>query len=216
MINKILNEKYPFKLKDLDYDYNSLEPYIDKETMYYHHDKHLNSYIDNLNNILLKNPDFQKFTLGELIKNNIILPENIRQGVKNNAGGIFNHNFYFKIMTPEKEKNNIKNFDNIILKNFNSMEEFLNKFIDMALNRFASGWTWLTLDANKNLYIISTPYHDTPYSTNLLPIMLVDVWEHAYYLKYQNRRNLYLENFLNVINWKQVNTNYENYIFPCK
>lgn len=119
-------------------------------------------------------------------------------------------------MTPEKEKNNIKNFENIILKNFNSVEEFLNKFVDIALSRFASGCAWLTIDANKNLYIISTPYNDTSYYTNLLPIMLVDVWEHAYYLKYQNRRNSYLENFLNVINWKQVNTNYENYIFPCK
>lgn len=214
MIKNILNEKYPFKLKSLDYPYNSLEPYIDEKTMYIHHNKHLATYINNLNNILLENSDFQNFTLGDLIQNNVLLPANIQESVKNNAGGVFNHNFYFKIMTPNKEKNNIANFEHIILKNFNSVEEFSNKLLQVALSRFASGWAWLTIDTNKNLHIISTANQDTPYSTNLCPIMLIDVWEHAYYLKYQNRRDLYLNNFFNIINWYQVKKNYENYVFP--
>lgn len=215
MIENLLNEKYPFQLKKLDYPYNSLEPYIDEETMCIHHNKHLATYINNLNSILSKNPEFQNFTLGELIKNNILLPASIQEGVKNNAGGVFNHNFYFKIMTPNKEKSNIAIFEHIILKNFNSTEEFLNTLFQVALNRFASGWAWLTIDTNKNLHIISTANQDTPYSANLYPIMLIDVWEHAYYLKYQNRRNDYINNFFNIINWSQVKKNYENYIFSC-
>lgn len=205
----MLNEKYPFVLKPLEYPYDALEPYIDEETVYIHHDKHLKSYVDNLNTIISGYIEYQGWTLGELIKKNYILPKEIQNLVRNNAGGIYNHNFYFDIMKLASKPDNSEVFEATITLNFGSFDNFYRDFRKSALSRFGSGWTWLTTDSKGALYIISTPYQDTTFHMGLYPILLIDVWEHSYYLKYQNRRNDYLDAWFNLIDWEKVKENYE-------
>ena len=196
-----------FELKPLPYAYDALEPYIDKETMMLHHDKHEKAYVDNLNKAISKYPELYKKGLDGILKDLNSIPEDIRETVKNNAGGVYNHDFFWSIMTPEKGQKPSEELLKAINKDFGSLDNLKTKFNEAALGRFGSGWAWLVLNKDGNLSIISTPNQDSPISQDLKPILGIDVWEHAYYLKYQNRRKDYIDNWWNVVNWKQV----ENY-----
>lgn len=198
---------YPFELEPLPYQYDALEPYIDAQTVEIHYNGHLKTYVDNLNKILKNNHQYQNLCLEELIMCSCILPEKIRTDILNNAGGVYNHNLYFNIMG---NKNNVPGeiMENAINNSFGSFEQFKSIFKKSALNRFGSGYAVLASDVCGNLKIISTPNQDTILKTCLRPIMLIDVWEHAYYLKYKNKRANYIENWFNIINWENVENNY--------
>ena len=191
-----------FELPPLEYEYNSLEPYIDEQTMIIHHDKHHQAYTDKLNIALEKYPEIKIKSAEELLKNLRQIPEDIRTAVKNNGGGFVNHSFFFSILKKDiaikgKILEEIK-------KNFTDFENFRTKFSEQALAVFGSGWLWLVLN-NEKLEIISTPNQDSPISEGKIPLLVIDLWEHAYYLKYQNRRAEYISNFFNIINWDKVN-----------
>lgn len=185
-----------YTLLPLPYDYSALEPYIDAETMKIHHDKHHQAYVDNLNKFLEGHEDLQKMPGMELLENLDKVPGDIRTKVKNNLGGVLNHNFFWQIMAAPKSK---------ILprrqagksQNSKITDEIVEQFNSAALGIFGSGWCWLTRD----LKIVTTPNQDVPDQT---PILGLDVWEHAYYLKYQNRRKDYIEAWWNVVNWEEV------------
>ena len=197
-----------FELKPLPYAYDALEPYIDKETMMLHHDKHEKAYVDNLNKAIAKYPELYKKGLEGILKDLDSVPEDVRETVKNNAGGVYNHEFFWSIMSPEKDQTPSGELLKAINKDFGSLENFKNKFKEAALGRFGSGWAWLVSDKDGKLSIISTPNQDSPISKGLTPILGLDVLEHAYYLKYQNRRGDYIDNWWHVVNWKQVEDNF--------
>ncbi len=199
-----------FELKPLPYAYDALEPYIDKETMILHHDKHEKAYLDNLNKAISKYPELYKKGLEGILKDLNSVPEDIRETVKNNAGGVYNHDFFWSVMSPEKGMEPKGDLLKAINKDFGSLDEFKNKFKDAALGRFGSGWAWLVINKDGNLSVISTANQDSPISQGLTPILGIDVWEHAYYLKYQNKRSDYIDNWWNVVNWKQVDANYNS------
>lgn len=207
-----MGDKYPFELINLPYPYNALEPYIDAATVKLHHDKHLGKYVDNLNDILSKYPVYQTWSLDKLILHNSELPINIQTGVKNNAGGVYNHNLYFNIMKPACEQNNlpIGKLKEAIIKSFNSLENFYSLFKDAALKVFGSGYAWLIVDSNKELKIVTSANQDVP--INVFHVLLIDVWEHAYYLKYKNKRDEYITNWNNLIDWDKAEKNYNNAI----
>ncbi|MGL5506644.1 MAG: superoxide dismutase [Paraclostridium sp.] len=199
-----------FKLMPLPYSYDALEPYIDKETMIIHHTKHHQAYVDNLNKIIANNPELSSKSLEDLLTNLDALPSNVKQGVINNAGGVYNHNFFWTIMGPNQSSNPTGDLSIAINKTFGNFDSFKSKFTDSAMSRFGSGWAWLVSDKTGNLSIISTANQDTPISMGLTPIIGIDVWEHAYYLKYKNKRSDYIDNWWNVLNWSQAATNYTN------
>ena len=199
-----------FELKPLPYAYDALEPYIDKETMMLHHDKHEKAYLDNLNKAIAKYPELYKKGLEGILKDLNSIPEDVRETVKNNAGGVYNHDFFWSVMSPEKAQTPKGELLKAINNDFGSFDNFKAKFKDAALGRFGSGWAWLVLGKDGKLSIISTANQDSPISQGLTPILGIDVWEHAYYLKYQNRRGDYIDNWWHVVNWKQVEDNYSS------
>lgn len=200
-------EHYPFSLPALPYAYDALEPYIDAETVEIHHDKHFKSYIDNLNKALEPYPQFHNKSLIWLLCNLSALPCKIREEVRNNGGGAYSHNLYFNTMidTPDCPYGSLLT---TIDQCFGSLDEFYEKWKACGLDRFASGWVWLVKDKCGKLKIMSTPNHDTPLPCGLCPILVMDVWEHAYYLGYQNRRGEYIDEWFNVINWDEVSRNF--------
>ncbi len=202
------NQQYPFALEALPYDYNSLEPYIDTKTMHLHHNKHLRTYIDNLNNILKDYPKLQSFSLQKLIRNNRYLPMNIRNDIKNNAGGVYNHTLYFGLLSPNTSHKPVGKLKQALENEFHSYSQFEHKFKETALKQFGSAYTWLLVDKLGKLYITSTPNQDTALNTQLSPVLLVDLWEHSYYLKYNNRRSDYIDNWFSVLNWEQAEFNF--------
>lgn len=195
-------------LAPLPYAYNALEPFIDAKTLEIHHGKHHQSYIDKLNAALEKYPDLQDKTVEELIKELDTLPEAIRTIVRNNAGGHFSHTLYWNTMSPTAEEYVPEELGKALVETFGSIIAFKEQFSKVATNLFGSGWVWLAVDTNKTPKIVSTPGHDSPLMTGDIPLMVIDVWEHAYYLKYQNRRAEYIENWWNVLDWKAVEKNY--------
>lgn len=199
-----------FELKPLPYAYDALEPYIDKETMMLHHDKHEKAYLDNLNKAISKYPELYKMGIEGMLKDLNSVPEDIRETVKNNAGGVYNHEFFWSIMSPEQNQTPAGDLLKAINKDFQSFDNFKAKFKEAALGRFGSGWAFLVKDKDGKLSIISTANQDSPISQGLTPILGIDVWEHAYYLKYQNRRGDYIDNWWNVVNWKQAENNYSD------
>lgn len=205
-------ENYKFELKPLDYQYNALEPYIDEETMYFHHDKHLQTYVDNLNKALENYPHYQKWSLDELVRYYKRLPQELQTPIKNNAGGVYNHNLFFELLSPESKIDMSSSLVKQIEKDFGSFENFKEQFKNKALSVFGSGYAWLVKDIHGKLDIVSTANQDTPLPLNLCPILLIDVWEHAYYLKNQNRRNEYIDKWFNVINWDKAE---ERYLKGC-
>ncbi|KMT41263.1 superoxide dismutase [Melissococcus plutonius] len=196
-------------LPDLPYAYDALEPYIDTETMHLHHDKHHNTYVTKLNEAIEKHPELGNQSVEELITNMNAIPEDIRLAVHNNGGGHVNHSFFWKVMGPNAGGEPTGAVKEAINQTFGSFEKMKEQFNAAAASRFGSGWAWLVVDKNKKLSILSTANQDSPLMEGKTPILGLDVWEHAYYLKYKNVRPDYIAAFWNVVNWEQVNRNYE-------
>jgi len=203
-----MNEHYKFINAPLPYPYNAMEPYIDEKTMRLHHDKHLQAYIDNLNNALGKYPQFQNWTLEELIVNIPSLPKDIQTTVKNNSGGVFNHQFYFSNLANPTSLQPFGRLGESIKNEFGSYASFQSQFKTNALSVFGSGYAWLVVNALGRLDIIQTQNQDTPLPLGMYPLLNIDVWEHAYYLKHYNVRADYINDWFHVINWNNVNKNY--------
>jgi Fe-Mn family superoxide dismutase len=187
----------------LPYDYNALEPHIDEQTMRIHHDKHHAAYVTNLNAALEKHPDLQKKSIEDLLKSINSVPEDIRAAVRNNGGGHANHTMFWEIMGPGKGGAPAGALGDAIKSSFGDFETFKKQMNDAGVKRFGSGWAWL-IDAGGKLVIESTANQDSPIMEGKKPILGIDVWEHAYYLKYQNRRPDYLAAWWNVVNWDTV------------
>lgn len=199
-----LNKDSKFVLIPLPYAYDALEPYIDKRTMEIHHDKHEQAYVDNLNKAIANYAELYSKTTEEMLKNLDTIPTDIRQSVINNAGGVYNHEFFWSVMSPKHNQEPSGNLLTAINSTFGSFDNFKKLFTEAALSRFGSGWVWLVKDSNNKLSIITTANQDSPISLGYTPILALDVWEHAYYLKYQNKRVDYINNWWNVVNWKQA------------
>ena len=194
-----------FTVPPLPYAFDALEPYIDKQTMEIHHDKHHGAYVTNLNKALESAPDLQSKTGEELLANNcaIVKDEKIRTAVRNNGGGHINHSMFWQIMAPKAGGNPSGNVAQAINSAFGSFDQFKEKLNAAGVSRFGSGWAWLVKSGGK-VEIISTANQDSPVMEGKFPVMGVDVWEHAYYLKYQNRRPEYLGAWWNVVNWPEI------------
>jgi len=199
---------YPFKLPDLGYPFNSLEPHIDAQTMEIHHGKHHAAYVNNLNAALEKHAAFQGREVDELLRTLSSLPQEIQTAVRNNGGGHYNHTLFWQWMTPGGSREPSGALAQAITAEFGSVDKFKETMTQAGMTRFGSGWAWLTLDGGR-LKVLSTANQDNPVMDGLLPVLGVDVWEHAYYLKYQNRRADYLKAWWNVVNWSKVADTYE-------
>ncbi|HLS65510.1 MAG TPA: superoxide dismutase [Pseudogracilibacillus sp.] len=197
------------ELPELPYAYDALEPHIDKETMNIHHTKHHNTYVTNLNAALEGHDDLAAKSIEDLVSDLNAVPEDIRTAVRNNGGGHANHSLFWKVMSPNGGGEPTGELANKINEKFGSFDAFKEKFAQAAATRFGSGWAWLVVD-NGELEVTSTPNQDSPLMDGQVPLLGLDVWEHAYYLKYQNRRPEYVTNFWNVVNWDEVANNYEN------
>ena len=197
-----------FKLPDLPYKYNALEPYIDSTTMRIHHDLHHATYVTNLNKALEKYPELYKKEILELIQNINQLPSDIQLAVRNQGGGVFNHSFFWKIMAAPGTTKISPKLEKALVDNFGSIDAFKAEFEKAAVGRFGSGWAWLIKEPSGKLRIITTANQDNPLMSIAeikgQPILTLDVWEHAYYLKYQNKRAAYAKAFWNVVNWTEV------------
>jgi superoxide dismutase, Fe-Mn family len=197
-----------YTLQPLGYAFDALEPFIDAKTMEIHHDKHHQTYVTNLNNAVANYPDLQKKSPIELISNLQSLPEAVQVAVRNNGGGVVNHNMFWEQLKKDVPLPAGKLAD-AIKKEFTSIEGLKEQMTKAGLGRFGSGWAWLILDGSGKLAVTSTANQDSPLSNGHIPLLTVDVWEHAYYLKYQNRRADYLAAFWNVVNWHDVAERYE-------
>jgi superoxide dismutase, Fe-Mn family len=198
-----------YELPPLSYPFNALEPHIDAKTMEIHHDKHHQAYITNANNALKDHADLAAKPVDELIADLNQVPESIRTVVRNNAGGHSNHTFFWKIMAPNAGGKPKGKLAAAIDSTFGGFDQFKEKFQAAAAGRFGSGWGWLVLGKDGRLAITSTPNQDSPIMEGLKPVIGVDVWEHSYYLLYQNRRPDYLKAWWNVVNWDQAEKNFE-------
>ncbi len=198
-----------FELPPLPYDYTALEPHIDEQTMHLHHDKHHQTYVTNLNNALQGQSQFENLPIEDLVRRINEVPENIRTAVRNNGGGHANHSMFWQIMKPNGGGEPSGALSHAITEAFGSFDQFKTAFNDAGTKRFGSGWVWLVLDSSGKLQVTSTANQDSPLMEGHFPIMGNDVWEHAYYLKYQNRRADYLAAWWNVVNWDEIAQRYE-------
>ncbi len=192
-----------YELGPLPYEYDFLEPEIDEQTMKIHHDKHHQGYVDKLNKSLEKYPELIDKPLEELIRNIGNISDEIRVSVRNNGGGHLNHTFFWSILNKGSEIGG-KEILTEIKQKFGNLEQFKTHFKESATKVFGSGWTWLVLN-NNQLEILNTAGHENPISNGMIPLLVIDMWEHAYYLKYQNKKGDYVDNFFNLINWDKVN-----------
>lgn len=197
-----------YTLPDLPYAYDALEPYIDEETMHLHHDKHHNTYVTNLNSAIEKYPELGEKTIEELLSDMDAIPTDIKTAVRNNGGGHANHSFFWEIMAPNAGGEPTGEIKEAINEAFGDFSSFKEEFKKAAAGRFGSGWAWLVME-NGKLAITSTANQDSPLMEGKKPILGLDVWEHAYYLKYKNVRPDYIAAFWNVINWDEVNKRFE-------
>lgn len=197
-----------FELPSLPYAFDALEPYIDAQTMEIHHDKHHNGYVSKLNAALEKYPNLANKSLDDLVGKLNEVPEDIRTAVRNNGGGHYNHSIFWTVMSPNGGGEPKGDLAQAISGTFGSFASFKDKFSSEAAGRFGSGWAWLGLKGG-SLAVISMPNQDVPLMEGLTPILGLDVWEHAYYLKYQNRRPEYISNWWNVVNWEEVARRYD-------
>ncbi|MDA3964072.1 superoxide dismutase [Enterococcus thailandicus] len=197
-----------YTLPDLPYAYDALEPYIDEETMHLHHDKHHNTYVTNLNAAIEKYPELSEKSVEELISDMDAIPEDIKTAVRNNGGGHANHSFFWKIMAPNAGGEPTGAIKEAIDAAFGDFASFKAEFKTAATGRFGSGWAWLAVD-NGKLVVTSTANQDSPLMEGQIPVLGLDVWEHAYYLNYKNVRPDYIEAFWNLVNWDEVNKQFE-------
>jgi Fe-Mn family superoxide dismutase len=200
-------EVAPFALPKLDYAYDALEPHIDARTMEIHHSKHHQAYITNANNALKEQAGLQRKTAEEMMRDLDALPQAVRTPLRNNVGGHLNHAHFWKVIGPKGGGSPKGELSDAITKAFGSFDQFKARFGTAASGQFGSGWAWLVLAGGK-LEVRSTPNQDTPLSSGAVPLLGLDVWEHAYYLKYQNRRADYISAFWNVVQWDRVVANY--------
>jgi|UniRef100_UPI004049ED4C superoxide dismutase, Fe-Mn family len=199
--------KYPFTLPPLGYEFNALEPHIDSLTMSIHHDKHHQGYVNNANKAMHDYPELQGMGAAQVLANLKDVPEAIRGSVRNNVGGHANHSFFWKIIGPGAQSEPEGILGEAIIREFGTVGEFRTKFAQAAMQRFGSGWAWLSM-FDGGLSIHSTPNQDSPISEGKTPLLGLDVWEHAYYLHYQNRRADYVNAFWSIVDWRQVEANY--------
>lgn len=200
-----------YKLPDLPYEHDALEPHIDKKTMEIHHGKHHQGYTNKVN-AALEGHKFSELPIEDVLSRINEVPEDIRQNVINNGGGYANHKLFWSILSPNGGGNPTGKLANAIKSKFGSFDKFKEEFSSTAAGQFGSGWGWLCVDDSGELKVISTPNQDSPLMNGLTPILGVDVWEHAYYLHYQNRRPDYISAFWNIVNWEKVNELYEEEI----
>lgn len=201
------NNYYPFENTPLPYAYEALEPFIDEKTMRLHHDRHLQTYINNLNKALEDFPSLQRFSLEQLLKCPMLIPPNKKDAILNNGGGVYNHRFFFENMTPQSQNYPYENLNKAIIHQFKSFDCFKNEFKRTALSVFGSGYAWLVF-YNGRLKIVKTSNQNTPITMGFIPLICIDVWEHAYYLKHYNMRNDYIDDWFNVINWNNAENIY--------
>lgn len=197
-----------FTLPDLPYSYEALEPFIDSETMHIHHDKHHATYVKNLNDVLVGHEELLKMDVNEILSDLNKIPEDIKTKVKNNGGGVANHSLFWEVMGPEGQKEPSGKLMDAIKKTFGDFPTFKEKFSAAGIGHFGSGWAWLVV-GKEGLEIVDTANQDSPVSEGKIPILLLDVWEHAYYLKYKNMRADYIAAWWNIVNWKKVEELFE-------
>ncbi len=198
-----------YTVPPLPYAYDALEPAIDQETMKLHHDKHHAAYVANLNEAVNSVPELRKRSLEDMLKNLSTVPAEVRTAIQNNGGGHYNHSFFWTCKSPDGgEITSI--LKQALIKNFNTVAAFKEQFSDAAKKVFGSGWAWLCMNLSGELRIITTSNQDTPLAKELIPLLVLDVWEHAYYLKYHNVRPDYISAWWDIVNWKQVDLNYRN------
>lgn len=198
-----------YQLPDLPYDFDALEPHIDARTMEIHHDRHHAGYTRKVNAALEDYPDVAAKPIEEVLRNIESVPADVRTAVRNNGGGYANHSLFWEVMSPDGGGEPTGALANAINDAFGSFDAFKEEFSNAAGGRFGSGWAWLAVDGFGNLEVTSTPNQDSPYMDGLTPILGIDVWEHAYYLKYQNNRGDYVSAWWNVVNWSEVAQRYE-------
>ena len=198
-----------FELPKLPYAEDALEPYIDAQTMNIHHTKHHQTYVTNLNAAIEKHPELAGKSLEDLLSDLNAVPEDIRTAVRNHGGGTYNHNLFWEIMGPKTGNSPSGELTKALESAFNSFDAFKEEFTKAATTRFGSGWAWL-VKKGEGLAVVSTANQDTPLSDSATPILGLDVWEHAYYLKYQNRRPEYITNWWNIVNWDEVARRYDS------
>ncbi|MFH1681809.1 MAG: superoxide dismutase [Candidatus Eisenbacteria bacterium] len=199
-----------FKLPELPYSYDALEPHIDARTMEIHHTKHHQAYVTNVNKALEGHPSLQSKSIDEIMKDLDAVPEAIRTAVRNNGGGHLNHTLFWQVMSKKGGGEPKGSLGGAIKKTFGGFDALKEEFGKAAIGRFGSGWAWLGFDENGKLHVESTPNQDTPLSRGHVPILTLDVWEHAYYLKYQNRRPDYITAWWNVVNWEEVQRRFDD------
>ncbi len=197
-----------FTLPDLPYGYDALEPFISSNIQHLHHDKHHQSYVDNLNKALEKHPEMGEKTIEEIIKSYDKAPEDIRTVLRNHGGGHYNHSMFWQMMSPKKDQMPEGNLLEEINKAFGSYDAFKKQFSESAVKVFGSGWEWLVLD-NGKLTLMSTPNQDSPLTQGKIPVLGLDVWEHAYYLQYYNKRPDYVDAWWHVVNWENVSERFD-------
>lgn len=198
-----------FVLPELGYAFDALEPAIDAKTMEIHHGKHHAAYVNNLNAAIEKAPSFFSHSVEDILRNINDIPQEIRQAVINNGGGHANHSLFWKVMTPGGNNQPVGEVGKELMSVFGSFDGFVDLFSKAAATRFGSGWSWLVLNDQKNLEVYSTANQDSPLMKGHVPVLGLDVWEHAYYLQYQNRRPDYVKAFWSVVNWDKVNQFYQ-------
>lgn len=199
-----------FSLPDLPYEFKALDPYLDERTMQLHHDFHHATYVKNLNDALAGHDDLLSMDINDLIQNLDKVPEEVRTKVRNNGGGHANHSLFWQNMSPNGGGEPSGKLGEAIQNDFGDFKTLKTQLSEAGKNRFGSGWAWVYVDTDKKLKVTDTPNQDTPVMEGKTPIVAIDVWEHAYYLKYQNRRIDYIEAWWNVVNWKDALTRYEN------
>lgn len=202
-------ETYPFVVRPLPYEYDALIPVLDEETLHFHHDKHYKTYVDNLNSVLADYPELQKLSLKELLSDIEALPAAARTPIRNNGGGVYNHELYFDSMKSPVGQEPSGALEEAINRDFGSVKEWKEQMKQKAVSQFGSGWAWLVADSGGKLSVVQTANQDVPNLREYTPLFLVDVWEHAYYLQYQNRRSDYVDGWFSLINWRKAEKRYE-------
>ncbi len=206
-----MNNIYPFTLENLPYSYDELSPFISEETLHFHHDKHMKTYVENLNKALESCPECHSLSLESLLTKLNELPQSLQTGVRNNGGGVYNHQLYFSVLTsPNAQTKPSVSLQAAIDRDFGGFDKMIAELKKVALGRFGSGWAYVVSDKEGVLSICSTPNQDVPDLNKYIPLMTVDVWEHAYYLDYQNRRHDYFDALISLINWDVVSNSYDN------